>query len=155
MQIYPEVMSQVEKNRDKYIWGTIANVEELGLVRMEAMEKFLSDYSSDKQSGKYVNASLPKLPFADKEFELALCSHYLFLYSEHINQEEHLLSVKELCRVAEEVRIYPLLTLDGHKSKYLDPIISSLENSRLYVTLEPVKYEFQKGATEMMVVKNV
>ena len=153
--VYPEVMSQVEKNKDNYIWKNIANVEELGKARMETMEKFLSSYSSGKRLGKYVNASLPKLPFGDKKFELALCSHYLFLYSEHVNQIEHLLSVKELCRVAKEVRIYPLLALDGSKSKHLEPIMSSLEGSGFNVSLEHVKYQFQKGATEMMVVKNV
>lgn len=121
---------------------------------MEAMVKFLGDYNSGKQSGKYVNVSLPKLPFQDKEFELALCSHYLFLYSEHVNQAEHLLSVKELCRVAREVRIHPLLALDGLKSKHLEPVISLLENNGFHVSLEPVQYQFQKGATEMMVVKN-
>jgi len=154
-EVYPEIMSQMEKNRDKYIWGVIANVEELGRVRMEAMENFLGDYNSGKQAGKYVNAALPKLSFQDKEFELALCSHYLFLYSEHVNQAEHLLSIKELCRVSKEVRIYPLLALDGLKSRHLEPVISLLENSGFYVSLEPVQYQFQKGATEMMVVKNV
>lgn len=151
--VYPEVISQVEKNKNKYFWDSIANVEALGQTRMEAMEIFLNDVDSGIQSGRYINASLPTLPFKNNEFELALCSHYLFLYSKHVNQEEHLFSIKELCRVANEVRIYPLLTLDGSRSKYLKPVISLLESDGFRISLESVSYQFQKGATEMMVVQ--
>lgn len=151
--VYPDIMSQMEKNRDHYLWSTIPDVTILGRVRMEAMNDFLSDFQSGKQAGRYIDAALPILPFEDNTFELALCSHYLFLYSEHVNQAEHLLSIKELCRVAQEVRIYPLVALDGSQSKHLEPVISLLENSGFLVSLDTVDYQFQKGATEMMVVQ--
>ena len=78
-QVYPEVMSQVSKNEDDFIWKIITNVDELGRVRMAAMESFLNDYEQGKLSGRYIEASLPELPFEDAEFDLALCSHYLFI----------------------------------------------------------------------------
>ncbi len=154
-QVYPEVISQVAKNVDDFVWETIANVEELGHVRMKAMDVFLKDYTQGRLSGRYIETSLPDLPFKNAEFELALCSHYLFLYSEHIDQTQHILSIKELCRVAKEVRIYPLLGLDGKQSKHLQPVILSLKNSGFDVLLQTVDYQFQKGATEMLRVKNV
>ncbi len=85
-------------------------------------------------------------------FDLALCFHYLFLYSEHVNLEEHLLSMKELCRVANEVRVYPLVTLEGKRSPHLDPVVSELGNDGLDVSFHKAKYRFQKGAEEMLVV---
>ena len=97
---------------------------------------------------------MPALPFLDGEFELAICSHYLFLYSEHITQKQHVLSVKELCRVANEVRIYPLISMTTNdKSLYLESVISALKEEGIKTSLVPVEYEFQKGAVEMMVVK--
>lgn len=123
---------------------------------MDAMQTFLGDYEKGKKSGRYINASLPTLPFKNTEFEIALCSHYLFLYSEHVNQEQHILSMKELCRVASEVRVYPLLSIDNNQvSPHLEPVTAALKKSGFSASLVPVKYEFQKGATEMLVVKCV
>lgn len=151
--VYPHILSQLAKESDKYVWETIADVEELGHLRMKAMEIFLSDYNDGKKSGRYIQAALPELPFEEKVFDLALCSHYLFLYSEQVDQVQHMLSVKELCRVAKEVRVYPLLSLDGVQSKHLDPVISSLKGSGFEASLQPVEYQFQRGATEMLVVQ--
>lgn len=46
-----------------------------------------------------------------RSFDLAVCSHLLFLYSEHLSEDFHVESIKELCRVAGEARIFPLLEL--------------------------------------------
>lgn len=153
-EIYPQVMEQVSKNKKDYVWKNIGSIKELGKVRMDAMTNFLRDYEAGKEEGRYINASLPLLPFEDDEFELALCSHYLFLYSEHVNQEQHILSMKELCRVAREVRVYPLLTIDKNKqSKHLEPVVCALTDIGINTSLIPVEYEFQKGAKEMLVAK--
>ena len=153
--VYPQILERVSKIEDDYVWETIDSIEELGQVRMEAMEKFLDDYEIGKKSGRYINASLPLLPFENNAFELALCSRYLFLYSNHVSQEQHILSIKELCRVANEVRLYPLLSLDGKKSKHLKPVVSALTDNGINVSFESVKYQFQKGATEMLVAASL
>jgi hypothetical protein len=154
-EIYPQVMEQLEKNKNDYVWNTIGSFDELGKTRMEAMFSFLDDYESGKESGRYIQKSLPTLTFENKSFELALCSHYLFLYSDHVNQEQHTASMKELCRVAKEVRVYPLLSLDGKKSKHLKSVMSALTDDGIDISLKPVEYEFQKGAAEMLVAKCV
>jgi len=154
--VYLQIMEEVSKNNADYVWDNIKSVEELGKVRMEAMKSFLRDYEDNRKSGRYINASLPTLPFGDKEFDLALCSHYLFLYSEHVNLNEHIESMKELCRVSKEVRVYPLLSIrNNEESPHLRPTMTELEKNDADVSLVPVKYEFQKGATKMMVVKSV
>jgi len=155
-EIYPQIISQVAKNTEDYVWKGITSVEAMGSARMDAMQNFLGDYEQGKKSGRYITASLPTLPFKNAEFELALCSHYLFLYSEHVNQEQHILSMEELCRVASEVRVYPLLSIDNNQvSPHLEPVTAALKKSGFSTSLVPVKYEFQKGATEMLVVKCV
>ncbi|MBT5231366.1 MAG: SAM-dependent methyltransferase [Methylococcales bacterium] len=151
--VYPQVMAQVSQNAADFVWQSIASVAELGKVRMQAMSLFLNDYTEGKAAQRYVEGALPELPFADAEFDLALCSHYLFLYSDHVSQENHLLSLLELCRVAKEVRIYPLITLSGDVSKHLDPVISLLKKNNVKVSLQTVQYQFQKGATQMLVAR--
>ena len=153
--IYPDIMSQVKQNIGDFIWDSIKNPEELGTTRMAAMTHFLSDYEKGKQTGRYINASLPSLPFVDKSFNLALCSHYLFLYSAHVDLEQHLQSLRELCRVAREVRVYPLVTLEGNISPHLDSVTQALVDEDIKVSLRTVKYRFQKGATKMLITKTV
>lgn len=154
-EAYDEIMPQVQQQQDKYIWESIASVEELGRIRMDAMQRFISDYEVGKKSGRYIYESLPELSFQENQFDLVLCSHYLFLYSDHVGLEEHLASIKELCRVAREVRIYPLLSLNGEISPHLKEVFLLLQNSEFVASLADVKYQFQKGATQMLVIESV
>jgi len=151
-EVYQEIMPQAEKNKDMYVWRHIPSVEALGKIRMSAMENFLSDYDQGKKEGRYIEASLPNLPFKDSEFELALCSHYLFLYSDQVSLNEHIESLLELCRVANEIRVYPLLALNGELSPHLNQVISELKKYGHTSELVNVAYEFQKGANQMLVV---
>ena len=154
-EVYDEVIPQMHLNKEKYIWDSISSVEELGKIRMSAMNKFIADYDSGKAEGRYVEASLPNLKFEDKQFDLALCSHFLFLYSEQVSRDEHIKSLKELSRVAKEVRVYPLVALNGDVSPHLNEVISEFNKLNFSASLVNVKYQFQKGATQMLVVKSV
>lgn len=151
--VYPNIINQISRHQEDYLWDNIANPAELGQIRMEAMNKFLGDFEIGKEASRYVDASLPTLPFDDNSFNLALCSHYLFLYSDHIDLEKHIEYVDELCRVSKEVRVYPLLSLEGTTSRHLETVVSTLSDQGLFAFLAPVKYEFQKGADQMLVVK--
>jgi hypothetical protein len=154
-QVYPEIMAKMQQGADSYIWDSMGSVEQLGEVRMNAMSRFLSDFDTGCQQGRYLPASLPSLPFPDSGFDLALCSHFLFLYSDHVDGAAHLASMRELCRVASEVRVFPVISLDGKISKHLDSVMTALSTDGIDVSLQPVSYRFQKGATEMLVAKSV
>ena len=78
---------------------------------MQALHGFLADYEAGRRSGRYVDAALPALPFVDAAFELALSSHFLFLYSVQFDLDFHLAALREMLRVAAEVRVFPLLQL--------------------------------------------
>ena len=47
-----------------------------------------------------------------------------------------------------------LIALGGVRSEHLAPVMKSLEESRLAVTIERVPYEFVRGANQMMRVRN-
>jgi len=95
---------------------------EYEIKKCASLGAFLGGYEAGKKTGRYIEAALPNLPF-DKAFDLALCSHYLFLYSGHVDEASHINAMLELCRVAQEIRVYPLVSLDGSKSMHLDAVI--------------------------------
>ena len=148
-----EVIEQTRRNRAEFVWGTIKSIEELGRIRSEAMGEFLEDFERGKAEGRYVEATLPALPFADDAFDLALCSHLLFLYTEQLSESFHRRAVVEMCRVAREVRIFPMLKLGAKPSLHVRPVAESLRRSGLSVSVEVVPYEFQRGGNRMMRVR--
>ena len=100
--------------------------DDLGRARLAAMNRFLEDFEKGKADGRYVTASLPRLPFEDGQFDLALCSHLLFLYSDQLGLDFHRASIEELLRVASEVRVFPLLSLDRRPSPHVEPLVTYL-----------------------------
>jgi hypothetical protein len=146
----PVIATQIKENAQDFVWDHFKSVTELVAARMKAMQVFLADFEAGLQQGRYVPAELPDLPFFDGTFDLALCSHFLFLYSEQRDAHFHIQALRELCRVAQEVRIFPLLELNGARSRHLSEVISALETGGCIVTIEPVNYEFQKGGNQML-----
>lgn len=149
-ETYQQVMEQTRQNADKFLWTTIPSVEELGRIRMNAMTEFLSDYDVGTTEGRYRFEELPSLSFADGAFDLALSSHFLFLYSDNLSEEFHRSAIAEMLRVAREVRIFPLLDLNANKSRYVEPMIAYFSSNGYQVDVLDVDYEFQRGGNKMM-----
>ena len=148
---YPVIMERVSSNYNNFVWQNIASPEHLAEIRMSAMQKFIDDFPEGLKQGRYLNASLPNLPFTTQQFDLALCSHFLFTYSQEFSLEFHLESILEMCRVAQEVRIFPLLeSFTGAVSPHLSSIIKILRDRGCQVTVTKVPYEFQKNGNQML-----
>jgi len=153
-ETFPQMVAGAETHREKFVWREIESPEHLGKIRMAAMEKFLADYTDGLREGRYRVAELPALPFRDAEFDLALCSHFLFTYSDLLPLEFHVESVRELCRIAGEARVFPLLPnfASGH-SPHLAPLVSRLSADGFRCEIVRVAYEFQRGGNEMLRVR--
>jgi hypothetical protein len=147
---HADLIAQVRLNRDAFVWDYFRDPEDLGRCRLAAMQRFLDDFGGGRAAGRYVAASLPHLPFAANRFDLALVSHFLFLYSDRLACDFHRLAIEELLRVADEVRIFPLLTLEGKRSPHLEPIRGYLVQKRWKAEVIAVPYEFQRGGKEML-----
>jgi len=150
---YEPIISQVKQQSSRYVWQQFRDADDLGKARLYAMNQFLLDYDSGKVAGRYLSQSLPSLDFDDDQFELCLCSHLLFLYSDHLSLDFHVASIDELLRIAPEVRIFPLLKLDGQPSPYLDRVVEKLSNKEFEVQIQSVAYEFQKGGNQMLMIR--
>jgi hypothetical protein len=147
---YHTVMEQTRRNQDRFVWDAIPSLDALGETRMSAMRDFLADYGTGGRDGRYVAAELPALPFAPRTFDLALCSHFLFLYSDNFSLDFHLQAVDTLCSVAREVRIFPILDYNAETSAHLMPVRKHLAESGRHAFVETVPYEFQRGGNQML-----
>ncbi len=149
-EAYRTIMEQLVVNQSAYVWNTIRSPKDLGRVRMEAMEEFLRDFDQGKAEGRYLPHELPVLPFADGRFDVALCSHLLFTYSGQLSCEFHCQAMLEMCRVAAEVRVFPLLDHGGQTSPHVEAVCRRLQDKGCRVAIESVDYEFQRGGNQMM-----
>jgi len=152
---YEIMVEAAEHHREKFIWREIKSPKHLGQVRMQAMNRFLEDFPAGIREGRYRASELPALPFRDCEFDLALCSHFLFTYSDSLTLEFHLDSIRELCRVAKEARIFPLLpSFANERSPHLSAVLEKLTAQGYSSVVTRVPYEFQKGANQMLRVSH-
>jgi SAM-dependent methyltransferase len=144
------VMSQVRAHLQNYVWSYHRSPDDLLRNRETVICTFISDYLAGFAEGRYVVGELPILPFANDAFDLAVCSHLLFLYSNLLPLEFHLRSILELCRVASELRIFPITGLDCQPSPHLPPLTRDLQSRGLRVEIVKVNYQLQRDGDKMM-----
>jgi len=138
-------------NLDRYRWDFYGDADGHRRVRTDSARIFGADIVAD--SAKYQPGALPELPFADKAFDLVLCSHLLFTYSDRLDRDFHRLAIVEMARVGSQVRIYPLAHQSGSDERDLvAELVTMLPSHGLRASIVPVSYEFQRGAGEMLVV---
>jgi len=146
-----ENVEQLREKEDLFVWDEYGDPETRGRYQRAAAERFLADYAANPD--RYVAGGLPELPFADDAFDLTLSGNLCFLYDDRLDERFHLDAMEELLRVtAGEVRVFPLASLDRTRSAYVERIVERLRADGYAVELREVPYEFQPGATEMLVV---
>ncbi|MCR2821263.1 class I SAM-dependent methyltransferase [Lederbergia panacisoli] len=149
LQDIEHAMQHMEKAKSNYIWDYFKDVEDLGGHRLKALNDCTKDM--EKSSERYVAATLPSLPFQDAEFDILLSAHFLFMYADRLDYKFHIETIKELLRVSkEEVRIFPLVDLEGKRYRHLDKLIGYLTDNGYSVEEVKVPYEFQANANSML-----
>lgn len=154
-EVVDGIIEQVIASPGDWTWDYHKSPEGLRRNRERALETFLADYDAGKAEGRYVIGSLPNLPYPHGSFDIALCSHFLFLYSERLGYEFHRDSAFEMLRLAGEARIFPLLDLSLARSPHIGPLTKELESRGFTVEFHKVDYEIQRGGNEMMRVRRI
>jgi len=152
-ETYPVILEQLRNNSGDYVWTKMRSPEHLGDIRMGAMDEFLADFPRGVAAGRYIGAELPHLPFNSNQFDRALCSHFLFSYSDRLSEDFHRQSILELCRVAREVRLFPLITISGETPPFLESLIAELARSGYTADIRTVPYQFQIGGNRMLNIR--
>lgn len=148
--VVPEVAEKLKANRENFRWDRNGSPEELVALRKAAMDTFLADYPAGRREGRYVVGALPNLPAIGDAFDLALVSHLLFLYGDHLGLDFHLQAIRQLVRRAREVRVFPLADLNARPSPYLEPVRRALAAEGIESEVKAVDYESQKGVNQLL-----
>jgi hypothetical protein len=77
---------------DRFNWQFYGSPERVLQYRVEALTLAMTDLGATHAHAKFISGGLPDLPFASNSFELALGSHLLFLYSEDLSLNFHVLA---------------------------------------------------------------
>ena len=135
----------------RFTWRWYGSVEAREKMRTRALAEFVLDLAEHRE--RYVAASLPSLPFDDDSFDLAVCSHLLFTWADQLGYDWHLASLRELLRVAAEVRVFPtVLQGAGDPVPFWDQLMDQLRADGVTLETRRVDYEFQVAAREMLVL---
>ncbi|MBW4675259.1 MAG: SAM-dependent methyltransferase [Desmonostoc geniculatum HA4340-LM1] len=148
--VVDNIIHQVKATPNDWVWSYHKSPDNLRHNRVKVIEEFISDYDNGKKTNRYIFGELPNLAYRHQEFDIALCSHLLFLYSDHLDYDFHLNSVGEMLRIAEEIRIFPLITLMSKPSQHLDKIIKHYTAKGYNINIEQVEYELQPGGNQML-----
>jgi Methyltransferase domain len=137
---------------DRYVWDFYGDIEGHRAMRKGSAALFARDVEAHPE--RYVPASLPILPFEDRQFDLVLSSHFLFTYADRLDQDFHYEALVEMHRVCGgEVRVFPLLDQGGRS---LDAMIGAIRALLLHQGIESkiweVPYEFQRKGNRMLVL---
>ncbi|AKG24087.1 hypothetical protein [Calothrix sp. 336/3] len=149
-QVVDNIIEQIKQTPQDWVWTYHGSLEGLRKNRERAIDNFCQDYEQGKLEQRYEIGELPKLQYRDRQFQLGLCSHFLFLYSQQFDVNFHLQGIREMLRVCEQVRIFPLLTLMLERSPHLEPVIQQLTRDGYNCEIIPVPYELQRGGNEML-----
>lgn len=149
-----EVMEQVCANQDNFIWDYFKDPASLEESRVKGMDLFMEDYPLGQMEGRYIPAKLPFLPFQEKTFHIALCSHLLFLYAS-LGYSFHRDALMEMLRVADEVRVYPVVDVNCFVPSFRDHLIQYLKEKGYVCALESVTYNFIKNGDQMLRILHV
>ena len=117
--------------------------------RRRVFKRFLDDYKSNPSM--YIAGELPCLPFDDGEFDLVVSANFLFLYEDLLDYSFHAKSVREMLRVGDEVRIFPVHNIHRRRrSIYLKRLMNELEGHDMEI--REVKHHAETGCNEMLII---
>ena len=135
-----------------YRWGFYKNPEYMRELRQRACTIFREDYKTHPE--RYVAGELPRLSFANSEFDLTLVSYFLFAYQDRLGYELHRDSILEIMRVTRgEARIYPTVTFEAQPSEYIPMLRSDPMLQRFEFTEIKTDFEFLVNSNSYLKVK--
>lgn len=144
--VRPEITKGLYDSRDTFHWEEFETPKAMVEHRLATMARFLDDYRERGQDGAtYLARALPDIEGV-MEADLGLCSHLLFLYSAHIDASRHWTWLQAMLSKVSELRIYPLVRLDGVPSQHVAPMQTRLLAAGYDVEHVSCRYRVQRGA---------
>jgi hypothetical protein len=151
VMIFAEMADEIRKHQDQFDFSQCGgSLDALIEQRQKGLKEFFADYEQGKDEGRYYGAADYHLPFPDFSFDFALSAHYLFADLDEQTVDFHLNVIRELARVAKEVRIFPLIDRDGKTSEFLGPVLLQLQQEGYGAEVREVDYHLHKAENAML-----
>ncbi|MBA3536679.1 MAG: hypothetical protein H0T84_08740 [Tatlockia sp.] len=148
--IFADMEARVLRDQKDFDFSRYGSPGLLMDERQEGMAKFFADYEQGKKEGRYIGISEYAIPFTNFRFDFALSAHYLFADLDDQDVDFHLQVIKELARIAKEVRIFPLIDRHNQPSPFLGPVLLGLQQDNFGVEVREVPYHLQPGGNAML-----
>lgn len=149
-RIFDDMVVRVVQNQHSFDFSRYGNLDALIAKRREGLATFFADYEAGHAENRYLPVTDYHLPFTDFSFDFALSSHYLFADLDDQDIEFHLQVIRELARVAKEVRIFPLIDRKGQPSPFLGPVLLGLQQENYGTEVREVSYHLQPSGNAML-----
>jgi SAM-dependent methyltransferase len=148
--IFHDMTERILRDQKIFDFSRYGSPQVLIDARQEGITTFFADYEQGKKENRYQGVSEYALPFPDFHFDYALSSHYLFADLDDQDVDFHLEVIKELARVAKEVRIFPLIDRHNQPSPFLGPVLLGLQKEHFGVEVREVAYHLQPCGNAML-----
>jgi hypothetical protein len=150
IMIFADMAAEIKKEQVHFDFSRSGSYDHLVAERQQGMKQFFADYESGIAQGRYLGVADYHLPFADFTFDYALSSHYLFADLDDQTVDFHLTIIRELARVAKEVRIFPLIDRAGKTSEFLGPVLLGLQKENYGVEVREVDFHLHQSGNAML-----
>lgn len=148
--IFNDMIEIVKHDINKFNFEKYPDLDGFIAKRKLGIKKFFEDYDLGKKEGRYLKNDHFPIDFNDFTFDYALCSHYFFAGESKSDLKNYFEIIKELTRVAKEVRIFPLIDRFGQPAHLLGPLLLVLQNNNYGVEVKEVAYHLQPEGNAML-----
>ena len=148
--IVEDRVAGIKKTPELFDFRHYGSLDAFIAYRRHGIDDFFEDYEQGLAEGRYVHKDLKALPFADFSFDLALSAHDLFGDSVVPEVAVHLQVIRDLARIAKELRIFPLIDSNGEPSPLLGPVLLGLQQEQYGVEVREVNDSLQPKGNAML-----
>lgn len=114
----------------------------------DLMQKFA--LTSQQTKSKILDYNGQDINYSSGEFDLCLCDHVLFDRTKDKSVGYHVDTIKRLCEVAKEVRIFPITADEQVVTSLVGPVMLNLQQQNFGVEIKPVGSDDNHGENTMM-----
>lgn len=150
IMIFAQMADEIRQQQAQFDFSQYGGLEPFIAQRKKGMDAFFADYEQGKAEGRYYGAVDYHLPYPDFSYDFALSSHYLFADLDDQTVDFHLNVIRELARVAKEVRIFPLIDREGQTSDFLGPVLLQLQQEGYGVEVREVDFHLHQPENAML-----
>lgn len=145
--------AKLAKIKENFDWSYYGSLDNHRAGREASIVRFAAHVQGGAETEHYVYGLLPKLPFADDQFSLVLCSHFMFLYANQFGPDFHIKAVLELMRICKpggQIRIYPLISLNWEPYPELEQLLETISANGGRPELFPSRLPFIPGSSQYL-----